>query len=48
MHMKRLFGIAVGVSQKDIELQAEYVVAAFLAAYGSDELSRAARQYTGA
>ena len=46
-HMKRLFGIVVDMSRKDIEVQAERIVTTFLAAYGNDELSRAARQYTG-
>jgi hypothetical protein len=38
-----MFGVVVGTGREDIEVQAERIVAAFLAAYGNDELSRAAR-----
>lgn len=48
LHRKRLWGIVENTSQEDIEVQAKRAVATFLAAYGNDELSRAARQYTGA
>ena len=43
MHRARMFGVVVGTGREDIEVQAERIVAAFLAAYGNDELSRAAR-----
>jgi AcrR family transcriptional regulator len=45
LHRKRLWGIVSEVSQEDIETQVKRVVATFLAAYGSDELSRAARRH---
>ena len=48
MHRKRLWGITTAPSRKDIEVQAERALTTFLAAYGNDELSRAARQFTGA
>ncbi len=48
LHRKRLWGVVDGVTPEEIEIQAERTVATFLAAYGNDELSRAARQYTGA
>jgi AcrR family transcriptional regulator len=48
MHRKRLWGLTGEPSQKDIEAQAGRALTTFLAAYGNDELSRAARQYTGA
>jgi hypothetical protein len=43
-----LWGVFCDISQDVIEIQAKRVVTTFLAAYGNDELSRAARQYTGA
>ena len=48
LHRKRLWGVFCDISQDVIEIQAKRVVTTFLAAYGNDELSRAARQYTGA
>ena len=47
LHRKRLWGVVGDISQEAIEAQARRVVTTFLAAYGNDELSRAARQYTG-
>ena len=43
LHRKRLWAIVCDVSQEAIEAQARRVVMTFLAAYGNDELSRAAR-----
>jgi hypothetical protein len=43
LHRKRLWCVVGDISQEDIEAQARRVVATFLAAYGNDELSRAAR-----
>jgi len=43
LHRKRLWGVICDVSQEAIETQAKRVVTTFLAAYGNDELSRAAR-----
>jgi TetR/AcrR family transcriptional repressor of mexJK operon len=48
MHRKRLFGVVVGTGKDDIAVQARWTVATFLAAFGNEELSRKARQYTGA
>jgi len=43
LHRKRLFGV-VGADDRDaVEKQAKNAVATFLAAYGADEVSRAAR-----
>jgi TetR/AcrR family transcriptional regulator, mexJK operon transcriptional repressor len=47
LHRKMLWGIFVDTSPNEIDAQVGTVVSTFLAAYGSDELSRAARQYTG-
>ena len=47
LHRKRLWGVVGDISQEEIEAQARHVVTTFLAAYGNDELSRAARQYAG-
>ena len=47
LHRKRLWGIIDTVNQEDIDIQAKRVVATFLAAYGNDELSSAARQNVG-
>ncbi|MGA7674546.1 MAG: TetR/AcrR family transcriptional regulator [Rhizomicrobium sp.] len=47
LHRKRLWGIVGSISQEEIEAQAKRVVKTFLAAYGNDELSRAARANTG-
>ena len=47
LHRKRLWDVVGDISREDIETQAKRVAATFLAAYGNDELSRAARQYTG-
>ena len=43
LHRKRLWGVVCDISQEAIETQAKRVVTTFLAAYGNDELSRAAR-----
>jgi AcrR family transcriptional regulator len=43
MHRARLFGVVIGTGREDIDVQAERIVATFLAAFGCDELSRAAR-----
>ncbi|MGC9952695.1 MAG: TetR/AcrR family transcriptional regulator [Rhizomicrobium sp.] len=43
LHRKRLWAVACDISQEEIEAQAMRVVTTFLAAYGNDELSRAAR-----
>jgi len=43
LHRKRLWGVICDISQDVVEVQAKRVVATFLAAYGNDELSRAAR-----
>jgi len=43
LHRKRLWAVVCDVSQEAIDTQAKRVVTAFLAAYGNDELSRAAR-----
>jgi TetR/AcrR family transcriptional repressor of mexJK operon len=43
LHRKRLWGVVCDISQDVIEAQAKRVVTTFLAAYGNDELSRAAR-----
>ncbi len=47
LHRKRLWGVIGDVGPKEIEAQAERSVSLFLAAYGNDELSLAARQFTG-
>ncbi len=43
LHRKRLFGVAGADDRDEVEKQARNAVATFLAAYGADELSRAAR-----
>jgi len=43
LHRKRLFGVAGPDDREEAERQARNAVATFLAAYGADELSRAAR-----
>jgi TetR/AcrR family transcriptional repressor of mexJK operon len=46
LHRRRLWGITDKVSQEDIDAQARRITATFLATFGNDELSRAARQST--
>ena len=43
LHRKRLFGVVGADDRDEVEKQARNAVATFLAAYGADELSRAAR-----
>ena len=43
LHRKRLFGLVGVADRDDVEKQAKSAVTTFLAAYGDDELSRAAR-----
>jgi len=43
LHRKRLFGVVGADDRGDVERQAKSAVTTFLAAYGADELSRAAR-----
>lgn len=43
LHRRRLWGVIGDVSQEEIEAEVKHIVATFLATYGNDELSRAAR-----
>ena len=43
LHRKRLFGVVGADDRDEVEKQARNAVATFLAAYGADDLSRAAR-----
>jgi TetR/AcrR family transcriptional regulator, mexJK operon transcriptional repressor len=47
LHKLRLWNVAEHFSAEAIEEEVERIVSTFLAVYGNDELSRAARQYTG-
>jgi TetR/AcrR family transcriptional regulator, mexJK operon transcriptional repressor len=45
LHRQKLWGIVRSISRHEIEIHAKRAVATFLAAYGNDELCRAAREY---
>jgi len=47
LHKKRMWNVVDHFSTNEIEAEVERIVATFLATYGNDELSRAARAYTG-
>jgi TetR/AcrR family transcriptional regulator, mexJK operon transcriptional repressor len=47
LHKQRMWNVAERFSADVIDAEVERIVSTFLATYGNDELSRAARQYTG-
>ena len=47
LHKQRMWNVVDNFTTDEIEAEVERIVATFLATYGNDELSRAARQYTG-
>jgi len=47
LHQKRLWNVIANATPERIAVEAERIANTFLAAFGNDELSRAARQFTG-
>ena len=47
LHKQRLWNVIAGVSPQRIATEAERIANTFLAAFGNDELSRDARQFSG-
>jgi AcrR family transcriptional regulator len=47
LHKQRLWNVVARFNGEAIDAEVERIVATFLAAYGNDALSRAAREYTG-